>query len=433
MRELRISSLQWAVGVFCALIGALLLVVPHQFESPVETGLGLNLPWWGSELPPRRWDPRRHRRAQPSYEPSAGPGRALSGGRRAAPDRGYHVQRLRLDRYRHLHGAWSGHAAGAAAGPRFAGRRRRSGPRRGTRTRPTVSPTSRAGRWPRATCWPSSWGWAPAWPVCCCSPSLTTSPSRGDWIRPFLPLYGVAFLTSGAALVYAQLRPNLPSVAWWGVHLYAAAVLFAFLVVLPLPSHEWLDVAYYGGFGLVLVLLPRFRGLPTRSRRRPCGRSSPSRSRPPRPCRSSPWRRWSPTCTSARRRPRRSRCRMRWPQRWHRTSPTTSTCTARRSTAWPRSPACGRWTIRRSAPPARGQALLPRPDPPVGIRRHGRGHGRQRRHPPAEHLAALRVSERPRAHGADGRHVHRPDDGHPDLCFWLALPRRQRPVRGDRR
>src|SRR6266849_1641626 len=45
--ELRISSVQWAVGGFSAAIGALMLVEPFQFAAPGYAPLRPYLAWWG--------------------------------------------------------------------------------------------------------------------------------------------------------------------------------------------------------------------------------------------------------------------------------------------------------------------------------------------------------------------------------------------------
>ena len=46
-RHLRLTTLRWAVGGFCATIGALMLVVPHQFSSPTFNAIRPILPWYG--------------------------------------------------------------------------------------------------------------------------------------------------------------------------------------------------------------------------------------------------------------------------------------------------------------------------------------------------------------------------------------------------
>src|SRR5206468_8289667 len=50
MIRLRTESLRWCVAGFCVLIGALLLVTPHQFDALISSALGPNLSWWGGAL-----------------------------------------------------------------------------------------------------------------------------------------------------------------------------------------------------------------------------------------------------------------------------------------------------------------------------------------------------------------------------------------------
>jgi hypothetical protein len=42
------ATLQWLVGLFCAGIGTLMLVAPHQFEAAAYSALKPHLPWWGA-------------------------------------------------------------------------------------------------------------------------------------------------------------------------------------------------------------------------------------------------------------------------------------------------------------------------------------------------------------------------------------------------
>jgi len=37
MHNLRIGSLQWVVGAYCSILGAILLVAPHEFDVPLVT------------------------------------------------------------------------------------------------------------------------------------------------------------------------------------------------------------------------------------------------------------------------------------------------------------------------------------------------------------------------------------------------------------
>src|SRR5215207_10817697 len=44
---LRLGLLQWSVGGFCGIVGALTFVTPHQFIGPAYRLLRPYLPWWG--------------------------------------------------------------------------------------------------------------------------------------------------------------------------------------------------------------------------------------------------------------------------------------------------------------------------------------------------------------------------------------------------
>lgn len=48
MHGLRIGLLQWTIGTFCAVVGALMLVSPHQFSQSASAALRPHLPWWGT-------------------------------------------------------------------------------------------------------------------------------------------------------------------------------------------------------------------------------------------------------------------------------------------------------------------------------------------------------------------------------------------------
>src|SRR6476469_5760694 len=45
--SLRLGLLQWSVGAFCGIVGALTFVTPHQFIGPGYRLLRPYLPWWG--------------------------------------------------------------------------------------------------------------------------------------------------------------------------------------------------------------------------------------------------------------------------------------------------------------------------------------------------------------------------------------------------
>src|SRR5919199_261458 len=46
--SMRIGTLQWVFGGVCAVIGALMLIAPHQFAAATFAHLQAHLPWWGA-------------------------------------------------------------------------------------------------------------------------------------------------------------------------------------------------------------------------------------------------------------------------------------------------------------------------------------------------------------------------------------------------
>ena len=77
-----------------------------------------------------------------------------------------------------------------------------------------------------------------------------------DPIRPYLSVYGIAFLVGGFALFAVHMRPGRSPWPERIAHLAVAVVFFAWLIGVPLPSSNWVGVAYYGGFGTLALFLP---------------------------------------------------------------------------------------------------------------------------------------------------------------------------------
>ncbi|HOR01286.1 MAG TPA: hypothetical protein PLJ35_20925, partial [Anaerolineae bacterium] len=48
IERLSIASLRWAVGILTGVIGAMMLIVPHQFNSPSYAALQPQLTVWGA-------------------------------------------------------------------------------------------------------------------------------------------------------------------------------------------------------------------------------------------------------------------------------------------------------------------------------------------------------------------------------------------------
>jgi hypothetical protein len=94
-------------------------------------------------------------------------------------------------------------------------------------------------------------------------PGLFFSPAI-DVIRPYLTFFGVAFFVTGLALAYVQVRA-VPRGAYWAAHVLAGATLLALFALSAVPLRAWIGIAYYGGFGVEIALFPwltaRFRGV----------------------------------------------------------------------------------------------------------------------------------------------------------------------------
>jgi signal transduction histidine kinase len=88
------------------------------------------------------------------------------------------------------------------------------------------------------------------------SAPVTLPISYFDPARPRLPALGVVLLLGGALLLSAQLR-RAPSLRLlWAAHLSAGAGFFLYGAALSLPAQSWTGLAVYWGCGLALALLP---------------------------------------------------------------------------------------------------------------------------------------------------------------------------------
>jgi signal transduction histidine kinase len=77
--------------------------------------------------------------------------------------------------------------------------------------------------------------------------------------RHHLSILGLLLLAAGPCLIYAQLRPTLKRSWAWSLHLFAAMVFVVFGTLFALPAQSWTGVAFYWGGGTALALLPGFR------------------------------------------------------------------------------------------------------------------------------------------------------------------------------
>ncbi len=75
-----------------------------------------------------------------------------------------------------------------------------------------------------------------------------------DPIRPHLPIYGMAHLVIGLALLAVNFHPNPPRKAFTLAHVLAGIVCWAWTLGLGVPT--WNSLLYFGGLGTLLALLP---------------------------------------------------------------------------------------------------------------------------------------------------------------------------------
>jgi PAS domain S-box-containing protein len=232
MSRITVTSLRWAVGVLTAVIGGMMLIVPHQFRSPTYTALQGQLGLWGvfflltgvgllllAATRPPRWV-------------------------RVAIHLAVGAELLALAYGFAVVGVWTGFSnwivvgLGTALAPFLA--------------RPTEAPAA-AG----IDLFVVLIGLAAALTglTILLLPAQFAEPIYGV-VRPYLPVFGVAFLVSGLAVTFVQLRVAVPRWAYYAAHLAVGGTLFAFFLAYSVPTRTWTGIAYYGGYGLTLALYP---------------------------------------------------------------------------------------------------------------------------------------------------------------------------------
>lgn len=231
---MRLGLLQWAVGAFCGVVGALTFVTPHQFVGPSYRLLRPYLPWWGLLC-------------------LLGAG-ALLAVALLAP-------RRRLLFVAHILAATPilllGLSAAAAGG--WTGLTVYSILAIGTVIAPFLSPpTDRpviVGDLLAAVVGVSA---IVNGSIMLLLPEQYGSPIFNP-IRPYLPLYGLGFLLGGLGVVWTQVSTTAPRHLMWGAHLLLGLSLSAFGPPVAWPNRAFTTIAYYNGFGLVIGLLPWLR------------------------------------------------------------------------------------------------------------------------------------------------------------------------------
>jgi len=228
-----VDTLQWSLGLFCALMGALMLVVPHQLNGPGYAAIASHLTVAGLiglaagigllSVPVTRPGPavtaavhgvvgaallglaagfaRTHAWSAVIFYGVLGAGTALAGSRSGA-------RRPPLDRAGDLLSLLFGVAA-------------------------TLSGSVLLGRG-----------------------SSAASFGAG---RALVPYFGLLWIVAGPLLAWAQVRPLPPRPATRIAHLLAGLSFVGFGLLVALPSRGWTGVALYLGCGGVIAGLPWLR------------------------------------------------------------------------------------------------------------------------------------------------------------------------------
>jgi signal transduction histidine kinase len=231
---LRLGLVQWSVGGFCGIIGALTFVTPHQFIGPAYALLRPYLPWWGllcllgggALITVALLSPRQ-------------PITLLAHSLAALP-------LLLLGTSAGAVGGWTGLtvytilAIGTALAPLIG--------------RPGDRPAGTGDLFAILIGLSAALNGG----IMLLAPAQYGS-SIFDPVRPYLPLYGLGFLLGGVGVVWAHLRPATPAPVTWGAHLLLGASLSAFGPPVAIPNRAFTTIAYYNGFGALIAFLPWLR------------------------------------------------------------------------------------------------------------------------------------------------------------------------------
>jgi hypothetical protein len=221
-----------AVGAFCALLGAMMLIVPHRFETATYATLHPHLLWWGvafllaggglltAAVAPLRW------LAIATHFAAGGVLLTLAHGFAAGGMWG------RMADYMVL-------GLGTALAPLL--------PQRGQvemadASRDLLALLIGLG-------------------IAVTALMLIAHPVQFDvpfyaMIWSHLHWYVPLFVAAGLGLAYAHLGPACPRAVLWALHLIAAATLLVFAGMSALRTADWAGIAYYAGFGALVAILP---------------------------------------------------------------------------------------------------------------------------------------------------------------------------------
>jgi len=231
MRRLRIEVLQWAVGAFCAFVGAVMLVAPHQFSSPAYAALQPHLTLWGalyllSGLALVMIAIFKPRRVATSL------GHVAVGALLLWVAYGFAVAQ-----------AWTGVTYFLALGI-------------GTFLAlfSLLRPTDTALDGDLLTLVLAG-GAVVTGLLMLGAPDQFNSPIYTT-LQPWISQIGAGFLLGGGALLYVTFRPTTPRPAVVSAHLLLSVVFFVWLITSAIPGRFWTGIALYGGGAVLLAILP---------------------------------------------------------------------------------------------------------------------------------------------------------------------------------
>ncbi len=224
-------TLEWAAGVFCALVGAMLLAMPHRFEILAFAALQPHLPWWGIAF-------------------------LLSGGGLLTVAVLAPAGRLAVVAHLVAGGAVLLMARGYAASGMWMATTNYAVFGLGAMLAPALSriPDRRRDSQDRDLLVLLLGLGAVLNGLIMLVLPRELGASMYDLTRLHLAQFGMAFLVSGIGLLALQAY-SFPRLAARLAYMIPAGTFFAFLLVAALPSRDWTGVAYYGGFGTTLALL----------------------------------------------------------------------------------------------------------------------------------------------------------------------------------
>lgn len=235
VRALSFESLRLAAGAFCAAMGVLMLVAPHQFSWPAFEWLQNQLTGWGIGFL------------------VAGVG--LFAVVTLAPG-------FRLVVLAHL---WAGGLLLVlAAGFVRAGAWSETPPYLvlglGTAVAPLLARSASRRRWLHGEAFALFVGLGALLSglIMLASPLGFAAP-RYDLARPFLSWFGLAFVVSAALLCLSQTTRLIPPSIGRFVPVMLGSVFLLFGAMISIPLHDWTGGIFHGGFGALLVLLSMLR------------------------------------------------------------------------------------------------------------------------------------------------------------------------------